>query len=173
MPGGQFHSPIWTPYAIYVEVDHVYGWKAFNNGDGFPAAQSTMNLVEVALYFVYLWIVLKHGGNSAADGRGAPGKAAVGRLGESKVVRGRMAGLAALAGYTGAALTVGKTLLYGIFYFYRFKSFPPISLKGVLQMPIPFRIKSAAPANMLSSHFQAFVNSTVALRTQNITLGAG
>lgn len=39
MPGGKFHSPFWTPYALYGTVDYMYGWPAWNNHNGFTAAK--------------------------------------------------------------------------------------------------------------------------------------
>lgn len=53
MPGGDLHY-FWTPYALYGTVDYVYGLPAFESNDGFPGAQSFMNLIESALNFVYL-----------------------------------------------------------------------------------------------------------------------
>ncbi|GKT88746.1 hypothetical protein Ct61P_06596 [Colletotrichum tofieldiae] len=52
MPGGHLHWPLYVPYALYGEVDHVYGWKAFNAGNGFTSAQGALNAVETVMYLV-------------------------------------------------------------------------------------------------------------------------
>ncbi|KAJ9129405.1 hypothetical protein NKR19_g10386, partial [Coniochaeta hoffmannii] len=46
MPGGSLHWPLWVPYELYGRVDHVYGFKAWDSGMGFTAAQGMLNLVE-------------------------------------------------------------------------------------------------------------------------------
>ncbi|KKY28252.1 hypothetical protein UCDDS831_g00435 [Diplodia seriata] len=58
MPGGWLHAPLWAPYALYGAVDHVYGFPAWERGDGFGAAQASLNLVETALYLGGAWLVL-------------------------------------------------------------------------------------------------------------------
>ncbi|RMZ75721.1 hypothetical protein DV738_g5353, partial [Chaetothyriales sp. CBS 135597] len=63
MPGGALHSPIWTPYALYGEVDHVYGFVAWNNGVGFTAAQTALNVVETLMYAFYLYTLVTRGLN--------------------------------------------------------------------------------------------------------------
>jgi hypothetical protein len=94
MPGGSLHWPLWVPYELYGRVDHVYGFKAWNAGMGFTAAQGSLNLVETALYAVYwgLWWANKKG----------PG----GR------VAGRKAGLAVAVGFAASVMTFSKTVLY-------------------------------------------------------------
>jgi len=59
MKGGDLHW-IWKPYALYQEVDYVYGVRALENNEGFTSAQSLLNLIETALnvYYVYLANVL-------------------------------------------------------------------------------------------------------------------
>ncbi len=72
MVGGDLHW-IWEPYAIYQEVDYIYGVEALKRGDGFTNAQckfrqfinaiylnstktALMNVIETLLnlYYVYL-----------------------------------------------------------------------------------------------------------------------
>ncbi|KAL1405662.1 hypothetical protein Q8F55_009301 [Vanrija albida] len=50
MPGGDL-SWLWGPYNLfpYADVDWVYGFDAYNSGDGFTNAQAFMNVVEVIL----------------------------------------------------------------------------------------------------------------------------
>lgn len=97
MPGGWLHAPLWTPYELYGRVDHVYGFKAWDAGVGFTAAQGTLNLVETALYAVYwaLWYRNRDGG---------------GRVG------GREGALAVAVGFAASVMTFSKTVLYCEFY---------------------------------------------------------
>jgi len=110
MPGGKYHWPLWAPYELYGKTDYVYGWKAWNEHNGFTAAQTVMNLVETAGYFIYLGLVLKFGASSTSQGRGAPKSA--GWLAGQRALSGQKAAVAALVGYSTAILTVAKTLLY-------------------------------------------------------------
>lgn len=82
MPGGDLHH-FWKPYALYGQIDYVYGFPAFESRDGFPGAQSFLNLIESALNFTYLsyW----------ARGEGAA---------------------AALVGLISVVMTLSKTVLY-------------------------------------------------------------
>ncbi|KZT25890.1 hypothetical protein NEOLEDRAFT_1064358 [Neolentinus lepideus HHB14362 ss-1] len=56
MKGGDLHW-IWKPYEIYQEVDYVYGVKALQEGDGFPNAQSFLNVVETLFNILYIYLV--------------------------------------------------------------------------------------------------------------------
>ena len=94
MPGGKFHS-IWTPYALYGTIDHVYGQKAWDAHNGFTAAQSSLNLLETVGYIGYLSVVWKYG------------------EGESRALGGGWGGVACLMGFALSIMTVSKTLLYG------------------------------------------------------------
>ncbi|WVO17902.1 hypothetical protein L204_105600 [Cryptococcus depauperatus] len=40
----------------YGEIDQLYGWKAFEDHDGFTAAQAMLNVVEVLLAVGYLYL---------------------------------------------------------------------------------------------------------------------
>lgn len=93
MEGGFLHEPLWAPYKLYGTVDHVYGWKAWDAGNGFTGAQSAMNVVESLMYGAYLWLW-----RQGRDERGA--------------VSGREGGLAVLLGWAAAVMTVSKTTLY-------------------------------------------------------------
>ncbi|KAK9473429.1 uncharacterized protein V1510DRAFT_429574 [Dipodascopsis tothii] len=87
LPGGKWHT-LWKPYAKYAEVDYCYGFPAWEENDGFPPAQSIVNLFEVALGFAYAALSF---GASATLG--------------SQV-------LGALCGIVSATSTVSKTVLY-------------------------------------------------------------
>src|SRR5947209_7004044 len=63
MPGGKYHYPIWSLYETYCRVDHVYGWPAYESGDGFPLAQGSLNIVETCMYLYYLYIVWAYNSN--------------------------------------------------------------------------------------------------------------
>lgn len=107
MPGGKWHDPIWTPYKYYIEVDHVYGWKAWEESNGFTAAQACMNIIECALYLVYLWLVRE-------AGRAAPlGNPAMDTSSIKSITRNDELAMAPLVGFSGALMTFSKTVLYG------------------------------------------------------------
>ncbi|KAJ3507363.1 hypothetical protein NLJ89_g6345 [Agrocybe chaxingu] len=77
MEGGDLHW-IWRPYALYQKVsgvsqseaglmtdkprlsknkiDYVYGLPAFESGDGFTNAQSSLNVVETLLNIAYVYL---------------------------------------------------------------------------------------------------------------------
>ena len=118
MPGGSLHSPIWTPYELYGRVDHVYGFKAYEARTGWTAAQGSVNAVETAAYFVYLYLVYTYGrSEDGTKGRGAPEAlerkgGVMGMLSDSRTVYGRVAVWAVLVGYSTAFLTFAKTILY-------------------------------------------------------------
>ncbi|GJC86022.1 hypothetical protein ColLi_08860 [Colletotrichum liriopes] len=100
MPGGHLHWPLYVPYALYGEVDHVYGWKAFNAGNGFTSAQGALNAVETVMYLVYVWLYFSRG------------KAVEGPAGVKKAVGGRAGALAIVVGFSAAVMTLSKTVLY-------------------------------------------------------------
>ncbi|EPT04867.1 hypothetical protein FOMPIDRAFT_1057693 [Fomitopsis schrenkii] len=88
MVGGDLHW-IWKPYALYQEVDYIYGVKAFQEGDGFPNAQSLLNVVENCMNIGYLYL---------AHVKGSPS--------------------AALLGFASAVMTLSKTALYWLQEYY-------------------------------------------------------
>lgn len=101
MDGGALHWPLWVPYKLYGEVDHVYGWKAYTAKNGFSGAQSFMNLVETSLYLWYLWLCWRKG------------RTAVGEDGRAwRYVLGRDGASALLVGFSAAVMTLSKTVLY-------------------------------------------------------------
>lgn len=115
MPGGALHKPIWSPYALYGTVDHVYGFEAWEARNGWTAAQGSVNALETVAYLLYAYVVYTYGQQEATQGRGAPAKGAMGRLAalsESRTVYGGWAVLAVLLAYTTAWLTFSKTVLY-------------------------------------------------------------
>jgi hypothetical protein len=97
MPGGSLHWPVWAPYKLYGEVDHIYGFKAFHAGNGFTSAQGLLNAVETLLYVWYLWAWYFQGKVSAEGVR---------------VVSGRAGARATLIGFSAAVMTFSKTFLY-------------------------------------------------------------
>jgi hypothetical protein len=105
MPGGKFHSPIWTPYALYGTIDYMYGWPAWNARIGFTAAQGSLNAIEFAMDVFYLWVVF-------ANGKVRRGEKKDVRwfVWEEKKVEG--AGLAVLVVFAAAVMTLSKTVLY-------------------------------------------------------------
>ena len=82
----------------------MYGWPAWDAGNGFTAAQGLLNIVEWAMYVFYLWVVWANGKP------GDEGKSIGWYLMGEKVVED--ASLAVLVCWAGAIMTVSKTLLY-------------------------------------------------------------
>lgn len=105
MPGGWAHWPLYTPYALYGEVDHMYGFKQWNLGNGFTAAQGTLNVVETLMYLVYLAIWYRAPPAAAKKKSGAGGQ---GR----KSIAGSPAAWAVLVAFSAAVMTLSKTVLY-------------------------------------------------------------
>lgn len=97
MEGGALHWPLWVPYKLYGEVDHIYGWKAFNARNGFTAAQGLLNLVETAMYLLYLILFFRS---------------------PSRRLTGRPAAVAVLVGFSAAVMTLSKTILYWMNEYY-------------------------------------------------------
>lgn len=106
MVGGKYHSPLWTPYALYAEIDYVYGWKALQENNSWTQTQTWFNLGEVVAYAVYLGWVL--GGGYDKGGR---------RILEGRTLEGRRAAWAVLVGFSAASLTFYKTVMYCMFFF--------------------------------------------------------
>ncbi|KAI0455340.1 hypothetical protein F5B21DRAFT_194085 [Xylaria acuta] len=102
MAGGDLHWPLWAPYALYGEVDHVYGWKAFNANSGFTGAQGFLNVVETVMYAYY---ALAYYQNAVS-------------VGGRKVVVGRQAAVAVLVAFSAAVMTLSKTVLYWLCEYY-------------------------------------------------------
>ncbi len=96
MEDGWLHWPLWTPYKLYGEVDHVYGWKAFNARSGFTAAQGFLNVIETAMYLAYWYVFFTR---------------AV-QVGSRKALVGRCGAQAVLIGFSAAVMTLSKTVLY-------------------------------------------------------------
>lgn len=101
MPGGNLHWPLWVPYGLYGHVDHMYGVKQWAAGNGFTAAQTALNLVEMAMYFVYVYLWHTR---ATPPARGAPYAA--------RGVGGKAGATALLVGFAAAVMTLSKTLLY-------------------------------------------------------------
>ncbi|KAK0631057.1 hypothetical protein B0T17DRAFT_529979 [Bombardia bombarda] len=105
MPGGSLHWPLWVPYALYGEVDHMYGFKQWNAGNGFTSAQGFLNAVETLMYLAYVGLWYRHG-------QVLPAGAAAGQRAQERAVAGRAGALAVVVGYSAAVMTLSKTVLY-------------------------------------------------------------
>ncbi|CCM00461.1 uncharacterized protein FIBRA_02494 [Fibroporia radiculosa] len=88
MVGGDLHH-FWKPYALYQEVDYIYGVKAYEEGDGFPNAQSLLNIVENLMNIAYLYLAHVKGSS-----------------------------IAPLVGFASAVMTLSKTILYWLQEYY-------------------------------------------------------
>lgn len=98
MPGGSLHWPLWVPYALYGEVDHLYGLKHWELQTGFAGAQSLMNVVESLMYLGYVWMWYRYGKEVVPGAR--------------RAVAGREGAITVLLGFSAAVMTVSKTVLY-------------------------------------------------------------
>ncbi|KAI5860013.1 hypothetical protein GGS23DRAFT_258822 [Durotheca rogersii] len=103
MEGGSLHWPLWVPYRLYGEVDHIYGWKAFHAHTGFTAAQSLLNVLETAFYLAYLWIYLASSSSPSSSSDATP---------RARALAGRPAAIAVLVAFSAAVMTLSKTVLY-------------------------------------------------------------
>ncbi|RMD40157.1 hypothetical protein DV735_g4978, partial [Chaetothyriales sp. CBS 134920] len=103
MPGGALHSPIWAPYALYGEVDYVYGFVAWNKGVGFTAAQTSLNVAETVMYVFYLYILFSRGKGTGWFGR---------LWSRSSSIQGQGVAFAVLVAHAAAVMTLSKTVLY-------------------------------------------------------------
>ena len=112
MPGGKWVWPLYTPYELYGTIDYIYGAKAWDAHNGFTAAQGSLNILETIMYFTYLYIVYQYGQQENVEGRGAPSKDSIGKLGAARTVYGRQAGIAVLIAFSAALMTLSKTVLY-------------------------------------------------------------
>ncbi|OAL28403.1 hypothetical protein AYO22_02857 [Fonsecaea multimorphosa] len=109
MPGGKYHSPIWSPYALYGMVDYIYGWPAWDGRVGFTAAQGSLNVVETLMYAYYLVIILSNGPEGLLKCRTLQGFF----LGErKKSVSGPGVATAVVVLFSAAVMTLSKTVLY-------------------------------------------------------------
>ncbi|OAA74533.1 hypothetical protein LEL_08114 [Akanthomyces lecanii RCEF 1005] len=106
MEHGWLHWPLWSPYKLYGEVDHVYGWKAFHAKSGFTAAQGALNAVETLMYLAYAWAFF----TKAVDGGGGAGG--------KRAITGRCGAQAVLIGFSAAVMTLSKTILYWLNEYY-------------------------------------------------------
>jgi hypothetical protein len=111
MPGGWLNKPLWTPYDLYGTVDYIYGLPAWEEKNGFTAAQACLNILESVGYIVYLGVVFAMG--VEGERRGVLGKLFSGNVGHEMRVQGKEAGVAVLVGFAAAVMTLSKTLLYG------------------------------------------------------------
>jgi hypothetical protein len=114
MPGGSLHH-FWSPYALYGTIDYNYGWPAYNSHQGFPGAQSWLNVVETLAYVYYLVVVYLYGQTATASGRPSAEpqrKGLVWLLAHDKVVPGRIGAVALVVVFATAIATLAKTILY-------------------------------------------------------------
>lgn len=103
MQGGKWSSPVYTPYVLYATVDYMYGWPAYESGNGFTMAQGSLNLLETVGYIGYLYAFWMYGEGQWTYARG-----------QQRSVGGGWGGLACLSGFSVSLLTFSKTVLYGM-----------------------------------------------------------
>ncbi|RGP72347.1 hypothetical protein FLONG3_6831 [Fusarium longipes] len=102
MPEGYLHWPLYIPYALYGQVDYIYGSKAFDAKNGFTAAQTALNVVESLMYIVYLFMVWRRA-DKPVDSKTKINK---------RTLSGRSGALAVVIGFSAAVMTLSKTVLY-------------------------------------------------------------
>jgi hypothetical protein len=103
MEGGALYWPFYLPYNLYVKVDLVYGWDAFEAYPGFAAAQISLNIVETAMYFAYAYIYLTRGRNVEGKDQGGV---------TDMFLTGRPVAMAVLFVFSAVIMTLSKTVLY-------------------------------------------------------------
>ncbi|KAL8726210.1 MAG: hypothetical protein Q9181_006140 [Wetmoreana brouardii] len=103
MPGGKWHRPFFTPYALYGTIDHMYGWPAYESGNGFTMAQGSMNICESVGYLGYLYIFWAYGNGQWTYTEG-----------QNRSIGGGWGGLACLFGFSLSLVTFSKTVLYAL-----------------------------------------------------------
>ena len=101
MPGGKWHRPIFTPYALYGTIDYIYGWPAYESGNGFTLAQGSLNILESIGYIGYIWVFWQHGEGLWTYAEG-----------QKRSIGGGWGGVACLFGFSLSLLTFSKTVLY-------------------------------------------------------------
>ncbi|RWA14520.1 hypothetical protein EKO27_g626 [Xylaria grammica] len=148
MPGGDLHWPLWVPYALYGEIDHVYGWKAFNAGSGFTSGQGFLNVLETLLYIYYVAVYFQNA---------IP-------VGGAKVVVGRKAAISVLVAFSAAVMTLSKTILYWLCEYY--SGFDNIGHNSLLDLIFLWIIPNGAwlvgPTVMIYELGNELVNGLVA-----------
>ncbi|KXJ94277.1 hypothetical protein Micbo1qcDRAFT_231803 [Microdochium bolleyi] len=111
MEGGAWHWPMYVPYKLYGEIDHVYGWKAFDAKLGFTGAQGFLNAIETAMYLVYVYFLYTSGVPAASVGATSYA-ASRGGDADSTVLVGRSGATAVLIAFSAFVMTLSKTVLY-------------------------------------------------------------
>ena len=91
-----------------MRTDYIYGWKAIEEGNGFTAAQASMNIPETLFYILYLWIVYTKGIKSEV-----PSPATISRVYVPRCLHGMPGAWAVVMGFAAATMTFSKTALYG------------------------------------------------------------
>lgn len=87
----------------------MYGFKQWNAQNGFTAAQGTLNLIETALYFAYLYVWQTQGQSTGVEGA-------------RKGLVGRAAAWAVVLILSSSIMTLSKTVLYCGFSLFVFVS---------------------------------------------------
>jgi hypothetical protein len=109
MPGGQYHLPVFKPYALYGTVDYVYGWPAWDSHSGFTAAQASLNIVETVMYIYYLTVIWK---SPAKDLYAFQDVKTLFFGNQDKIVSSPGVAKAVLVLFSALVMTISKTVLY-------------------------------------------------------------
>lgn len=95
LDGHKWHKPFFVPMDPWTDVDRIYGTQAWDENEGFTAAQGVINMVEVMLLVTYTLIT-----------------ACQGRRFQERAFGGQWAGIAMVVGLTASVVTLTKTSLY-------------------------------------------------------------
>jgi hypothetical protein len=128
MKGGKWEGTLWAPYEWYATVDWVYSQMAWDAKYGFSGAQSTMNIIEIACYLYYTY-VLYYDSIPSKKPRAGTKLDVLGLINGSRILGGERAPKALVIVFSGAVMTFSKTLLYCKF-----------SLPCATLTPSPYRV---------------------------------
>lgn len=160
MEGGAWHWPFYVPYKLYGEVDHVYGWKAFDAKLGFTGAQGFLNAIETAMYLYYIYVYWTQGVPAAAVA-GGTAKVIAGRDASKTIVLvGKPAATAVLVAFSAFVMTLSKTVLYC--------TCPPFSDRAMNQLLVKNRTSAKCCADLFD--FSQGCASTLAAMTTSATM---
>ncbi|KAL8965098.1 MAG: hypothetical protein Q9183_004030, partial [Haloplaca sp. 2 TL-2023] len=82
---------------------YMYGWPAYDAGNGFTSAQASMNVLETLGYLGYLYLYWQYSSGKWTYTNG-----------QNRSLDGRWGGLACLFGFSLSLVTFSKTVLYAL-----------------------------------------------------------
>ena len=104
MPGGSIHNPLWIPYKLYGEVDHLYGLPGLEKGNGLVSAFAIINFLESSLYIWCAWKIYRE--SKISQHR-------EGRWLQERCIEGCVGNQVLLVMFSSSLTVCTKTVLYG------------------------------------------------------------